>query len=71
MLFSEFKMELRPGATRFDRGDPNSFSVGASDRRDRYKLVIPVVAALRHAKNCILQQIKNMRGSEVEEAAVS
>lgn len=71
LLFSEFKMELRPGATRYDRGDPQSFVVGAADRAGKFKLLLPVVETLRHAKTCILEQLQRMRGSATAEADVS
>lgn len=64
-------MELRPGATKYNRGDPNSFTVGASDRPEKYKLLIPVVETLRHAKSKALQQLQAMRGTKIDEAEVS
>jgi len=71
LLFAEFKMQLRPGATRFGRGDPTSFTVGASDRREKFRLLLPVVATLRHVKHCVLQQLSKMLGQEVLEEEVS
>lgn len=71
LLFAEFKMQLRPGGTRYDRGDPNSYLVGAADRTVKYKLLLPVVETLRHAKNCVLQQLTRVGGSGVAESDIS
>jgi hypothetical protein len=71
LLFSEFKMELRPGGLKAGRGDPNSFKVGAANRRGAFKLLIPVVATLEHIKRCVLDHLTRMRGSSVTEAMIS
>lgn len=71
LLFSEFKMQLRPGGTKYGRGDPTSFTVGAADRPDKYELLLPVVATLRHAKSCIMAQVLRMRGKDASESDVS